>query len=135
MYFTRFIFTFVICLLSCQVTMAQSSVDSPKQIDIPVGHTLIEVPATFMTTRDAILHKADTQPIFVPPTYETVVKNGIKVRREISPARKVERTIMTPFETRVRRMVKHPISYNLTNEKGQVIKRWRWINGELTEIK
>ena len=93
--------------------MAQSSVDSPKQIDIPVGHTLIEV----------------------PPTYETVVKNGIKVRREISPARNVERTIMTPSETRVRRMVKHPISYNLTNEKGQVIKRWRWINGELTEIK
>jgi len=105
--------------------MAQSSVDSPKQIDVPVGHTLIEVPATFMTTPDAILHKADTQPIFFPPTYEIVVKNGIKVRREISPAR----------ETRVRRMVKHPISYNLTNEKGQVIKRWRWINGELTEIK
>jgi len=115
--------------------MAQSSVDSPKQIDVPVGHTLIEVPATFMTTPDAILHKADTQPIFFPPTYEIVVKNGIKVRREISPARNVERTIMTPFETRVRRMVKHPISYNLTNEKGQVIKRWRWINGELTEIK
>ena len=127
------IIVFVSCFSTNEVSVAQTSLESPSQIHVPQGYTLVETPAVFKSIRTPVLKNASS--VYIAPTYTITVKNGVRIRKEVVPAKRTDGLTFGPFKTQSTRKAVQPIGFALKNETGDIIKKWKWFEGKLVTVK
>jgi len=106
----------------------------PEAIAVPPGHFLVEVPAQYKVAARPIFEPTIESYVVVPGIYRNTVVNGVRRREIVRPPQRAERLRMGPMRTETVRVITYPKSYELQDQNGRIVKRFRWIKGKLTEV-
>ncbi len=132
-YITVSILAFGLCLAS--TARAGSALKDPKDIEVPIGYELVEVPAVFVDKRVPIPTE-DIGPITTSPAvYKAEMRDGRRVRVKVLAEKSVSGIMLGPNKHRLVRTIEKPVSYDLKNSEGHVVQSWQWQNGELVATK